>query len=1250
MKVAMSTKFYNRFSLFAVLAVSVAFCFPCMRILALKKVAQCQNELLADVTGLAGMVNLERVRRLTFTPDDARVPEFKRFGEQLRAFVPLTRFRAVYFVAKRDGAYVFGPSSCAEKTPMAVSPGTPYLQPPPQLGIAFKSRLAQEAGPFTDERGTFMYAMAPVLDPQTGEVLMVVLALGDSDSWVKGFVRLWLGPLIFALVIIGITLAGYLVLRLHSRPPAARRGIFVYSEVILTALIGLGFTLCLAWMARDSEKYFRWSDFMAHSQAQTSRVNTAVFGLRSRLASLAHALAGEPKVTADTFARSIYPHRQTSLADAWLWVPAVPPSGLRELERAVRAEGAAGFMVWDKRDLGERAAPDKRDLFCPVVYSEPPEWGKSWLGYDISENPILRSSLETAASSGLISSSVALRFPVEGDGPFYLLAFQPVFGRDKGDQTLRGFVVAAIRPESILRQAFVAFDDVAAPDLTAELYQVDKILPPQFLAASVVLQKAKFAKWLQSPYASDKGLHVTLPLFLFGRCYAIVVSAGSVYYATHCLWIGKMVAFSGCLLTVLLTGFIAILTRRRVALEKQIQTRTRELERVSQQIVTILDSAADGILGLNKDGVHTVVNASAAQMLGYQISELLGRPSYALWNRARSDGQPCTEEDCPVYTTYKYGTEHRKSDATFWRKDGTSFRAAFVSKPLYQQGNLVGAVVTFRDITEQKATEENLQKAYNDLERVNNALQEASQVKSQFLAHMSHEIRTPLNSVIGMTGLLLNTRLDEEQQEFAETIRTSGENLLAVVNEILDYSKIEAKKMELEKQPFELRHCVEDAIDLVASAAAAKKLELTYLIDEKLHTWWIGDATRIRQIIVNLLSNAVKFTDEGEVDLSVTGKLSENGNYLLTFSVRDTGVGIPPERANLLFQSFSQVDVSTTRRFGGTGLGLAISKRLCELMGGAISVESTGQAGQGATFKFSIQLEPDYSLHAELERAVASVALAGKKVLLVERNATSRATLIRQLDALGVQSVAVDSATVALQKLSAVDLFDSSEVFDVAVIDSQMATPEGQPLGSEIRKIPGREKLPLVLLSPLGAHVGADVETNCVAHVTKPVKLSLLYDAIVRAVSLRPAARKIVTAQNKQYDADMGRRNPLRILLAEDNVVNQKVATRILSKIGYRADVVANGLEALEAVKSSAYDVVLMDVQMPEMDGEQATVRIRQEVDPDKQPWIVAMTANAMAGDRERYQAAGMNDYVPKPIRVERLIEILRQIQPRTSS
>jgi PAS domain S-box-containing protein len=703
---------------------------------------------------------------------------------------------------------------------------------------------------------------------------------------------------------------------------------------------------------------------------------------------------------------------------------------------------------------------------------------------------------------------------------------------------------------------------------------------------------------------------------------------------------------AGALLTALLTGLVGFLARRRVSLEDQISARTLELERVSQQLSTVLDAAADGILGLDREGKCVVLNASAAEMLGYDMCELIGASSVDVWHRDTVDGKSCALEECPIYTTYKYGTKCRKPNALFWRKDGSSFHAAFVSKPIYHQGSLAGAVVTFRDVSAQREADLALREAYRKVERMNRELQDASQVKSQFLAHMSHEVRTPLNCIIGMTGLLLNTRLDDEQAEFAETIRVSGEGLLDIVNEILDFSKIEAKRMDLDRQPFDLRHCVEDAVDLVAPQAAKKKLELTYLLDESLHAWWIGDATRIRQILVNLLNNAVKFTDKGEVDLTVSGHLGEDGNYLITFSVRDTGVGIPPEQMSRLFQSFSQGDASVSRRFGGTGLGLAISKRLCELMGGAMSAESSGIAGQGATFRCTIVLAPDYSLRSVIAQAEQVSTIVGKRALLVERNQTSRETLAHQLKSMGVSCAAVEGAEGALRELSDVDLFGAPAAFDVAIIDMQSAACGERSLVQTIRSLPRRDTLPVVLLSPLGAHVEPPSALDNVMHVNKPVKLSLLYEALLRLLTSRQATHRITPACRNPYDSEIGKRHALRILLAEDNVVNQKVALRILSKIGYRADVVANGAEAVEALRRTPYDVVLMDVQMPEMDGAQASEIIRRDLPAERQPWIVAMTANAMTGDRERYQSAGMNDYIPKPIRVERLIEVLKSVRP----
>ena len=556
-------------------------------------------------------------------------------------------------------------------------------------------------------------------------------------------------------------------------------------------------------------------------------------------------------------------------------------------------------------------------------------------------------------------------------------------------------------------------------------------------------------------------------------------------------------------------------------------------------------------------------------------------------------------------------------------------------------------IVSVDEITESKKSLEKLENTTLELERLNAEIQCANEAKGQFLANMSHEIRTPLNGIIGMAGLLTGTAMSDEQREYAETIRASGEALLVVVNDILDFSKIEANKMVLENESFDLQNCIEEAVRLVTPAATKKRLELVCQMDETLKPLWIGDVGRLRQVLVNLLGNAIKFTERGEIVVTVAGQARDKGRYQLDFSVRDTGVGIPPEQQGKLFQSFSQVDASAARRYGGTGLGLAISKRLCELMGGGMSVESRGMPGQGSVFRFSIMVlsETDMRL-AGLEKP--RDVLAGKRILIVDDNLTSREQLRRQVETWKMVATAVASGSAAL------DCLGKHEPFDVALLDYTMPDMNGLKLADEIRLCPGRERLPLVLLSPLGDRVTGGDRTRIDVCLSKPTFSASLQEALANLVDARPATSSGSDTQSKKpLDGELAKRYPLKILVAEDNVVNQKVAVSILSKLGYRVDVVADGYEAFDAVKKIPYDLILMDVQMPGMDGEQATVRIRKELPEDKQPWIVAMTANVMKGDRERYLADGMNDYIPKPIRSEYLGEVLRAVQPlsaRTTS
>jgi len=640
------------------------------------------------------------------------------------------------------------------------------------------------------------------------------------------------------------------------------------------------------------------------------------------------------------------------------------------------------------------------------------------------------------------------------------------------------------------------------------------------------------------------------------------------------------------------------------------------------QLSSLIDNADYSIVSVDRHHTIVVVNSNFSDMIfsltgivvevGYNLKDILPENFISLYDEIFNRG---------------INGEHFITEKKLMLQDGHETVIEIVVSPMNDEsGNAIRVSFFGRNITERKQAEQELVKAKDEAEA-------ATQAKSSFLATMSHEIRTPLNGVIGMGKLLGDTALSPKQQEYVDSILLSGEALLSVINDILDFSKIESSKMELEYKPFALKRSIEESFDLLSSKAIEKNLSLQYSLGRDVPAYIYGDITRLRQVLLNLVSNAIKFTARGKISIHVSTMIPSGENIQLLFEVRDTGIGIPADKIDRLFQSFSQADESTAKTYGGTGLGLAICKNLVSLMGGKIWVEST--AGKGSTFYFTMLTTKASSSDVPKNTRNGTNHLVNARVLLISDDKSESDIFSNYFHRWSMLPQSTDDVQKAIQWIQ------SKEHFDLVAIDSQMISAKAMDVANEIRKLKDKDELPVVLFN---ADRSDSVQFNYTdktisAIIPKNIDRSKILDILIGVFSIEEHQRNQHNVELLSTDKKLGEKIPIRILVAEDNKINQKLAQNIFEGLGYKPDIVQNGLEVIEKVRNEDYDLIFMDVQMPEMDGLDATRFIVNKLTLPKRPVIIAMTAFALEGDKEKCIEAGMNDYISKPFMIEEIVD-----------
>jgi PAS domain S-box-containing protein len=1065
----------------------------------MERAARAQREELRWQTELvAAAVTPDSLRALAGTKADLATPAYARLLEQLTALLRLdTKRKSLYLLGRQpDGQVVYFMKAAGDAradTP-PTPPGQIYANATPELLAVFDNRTSAVAGPLTGQGGCWSTALAPIPDPQTGEVLAVLGIELDARTWHRLGVYAALPPLLFALALLAILLTGALLVDRRSRCTTTPPRWMHHIEPATVSLLGLTLTLFTALLVHTYQRQNRDKAFYQYAASETAAIASQLHTLHEReLEAIVHFIGEDSGITPLSFRQFTAPLLTGPAIQPLAWLPAIAATDITRWEGAARSLGLTGFTIWQYDAHGKRAPAAGRDVLYPVLLIEPLTGREALLGYDIGADPRQLAVIEHSRTTGLITADEPRATASYAAHNQHMLVYHPVFDRQSPARLL-GFARATLHFTPLLRNQH-------ASNLTYnELALLPTNAPIRLLATSAEMP------------APPAPLRLTRPILAFGQSFLLTAYARPEFLQLYPFRGGWLIGLTGAGLTLALVILLSVPLQRREELERLVNQRTAalrasetELREQEAQLRLVLENVDAGITIIDEE-THRIerINRKGLALFGGTEQQLLGHLCHTLIC-------PAAKGQCPITDGQQTVDSSERALITATGRQIPILK----SVKRIQIGGQPKLLETFVDITDRKQMEDELQQMNRQLDwataQANSMAAQAemaSAAKSAFLANMSHEIRTPMNGIIGTTCLMLDTQLTDEQRHFAEIAQESANTLLKLIDDILDISKMEAGRLELETIDFNLTNLLENLTAALTLRAHSKGLQLRCLVAPATPEQLRGDPGRLRQILINLIGNAIKFTASGEVAIQVAvapeshdaprpcpthlldppppqpPAAEPTASVLLRFTIRDTGIGIPADKLPLLFHKFTQVDASTTRRYGGTGLGLAIVRNLCTLMGGEVGVNS--QEGLGSEFWFTVRL---------------------------------------------------DQAPAATRP-------------------APCAPPPAPPVASQ-------------------------------------------------------------TA---------------RILLVEDNPTNQQVALGLLHKLGYAAESVANGLEALTALETKPYDLVLMDVQMPIMDGLEATRLIRSTTQTYRNVPVIAMTAHAMRGDREICLQAGMNDYLSKPV------------------